>query len=171
MRTLAIAALAAVLLVSSSGLPVQGKDRFQSVSGEFAREVLSTLRSPDSMSGEMQGNDSRNSSTDLENLGGTQKSNVTVEEEGGNSDLWSWGSAPKGSIIVDGELEEDPSYVRYWLNTTANWLGEASVGSYGGVPVYAHVNPKTGKTIYSYIDPLTGKVKYSDINPSTGTLY
>lgn len=76
-------------------------DRFQSVSGDFARSWLE------------------------KNL----EDNVTGDESSFVNDLWSWGSIPRGKTIVDGQLV-DVNNTTVTANTTANWLGITSYLDY-----------------------------------------
>ncbi len=77
------------------------------------------------------------------------------------SRLWSWGHAPKGSIVVNGKLVPDPYYVWKSLNYNSGWMGLAYVDPYTGYPIYAYRNPYTGWILYFYVDPNTGKPVYT----------
>lgn len=72
------------------------------------------------------------------------------------NDLWSWGKAPKGSIIMNGKLVPDPYYAWKSLNYSTGWMG------------YAYMDPTTGYPIYAYRDPYTGWVRYFYMDPNTG---
>ncbi len=82
-----------------------------------------------------------------------------------DNDLWTWGSAPKGSIIVNGKLAPDPYYIWKSLNYTSGWLGMAYVDPSTGNPVYAYTDPYTGMVIFFYVDPKTGKPVYTNLYP------
>jgi len=93
-----------------------------------------------------------------------------AQSDEGN-DLWNWGNAPKGSVIVDGELATDPYYLRSWLNLSSNWLSEEYTDAATGLPVNVYLDPLTGKKVYSYLNPNTGEPYYSYysyVDPKTG---
>jgi hypothetical protein len=117
----------------------QASDYFQSVSGDFARAWLSEH---------------------------TDQSSKPAESNGG--DLWSWGSAPKGSIIMGGKLVPDPYSIWKSFNYTYGWLGEVYVDPSTGYPVYSYIDPYTGMQIYFYLDPDAQKPVYFYLDPSTG---
>ena len=122
-----------VLLVTClliAGCYAQSTSYFQSVGGDYGRNVISTLESKDPQPAAA--NDSKSS-------------------------LWSWGSAPKGSLVQNGKLVADPYYVWKSLNYTNGWLGETEVDPYTGYPIYSYVDPNTGETKSFYVDPNTGK--------------
>jgi len=101
--------------------------RFQSLSGDYGRSVLAVLASNESQT-----------SANNESLG----------------TLWDWGSVPKGSVIVDGKLVEDPFS---GLNT----------GDYSSLMKPVGVDAFTGNIIYSYQVPLTGATRYFYLDPYT----
>ena len=122
------------------------EDRFQSVSGDFARSWLK---------------------------GNLNQSPAAAPKPAYNEsgDLWNWGAAPKGSSIVDGKLLTDPYYLHPWLNISSNWLGETYTDPATGLPLNIYLDPMTGKTIYAYLNPNTGKPYYtysSSIDPNNG---
>jgi len=153
----AVIALAIVCLLAAA-CSAQSPSSVQSVSGEFARDWISSYKAQSPQP--VQENHSTN-----------------------GSDLWNWGKAPKGSAIVGGKLLTDPNYLRPWLNLSSNWLGETYTDPNTGLPVdtyldpltgkmtYYYLNPSTGRPYYtytSYIDPNTGKRVYAYVNPLTG---
>lgn len=86
-------------LASTSGTALEDSgdgyvDRFQSVSGDFARSWLQ------------------------ENL----EDNVTEDESSLVNDLWNWGGIPRGKALVNGQLV-DVNNTTVIANKTANWLG------------------------------------------------
>ncbi|MBN1235413.1 MAG: hypothetical protein JW999_05100 [Methanotrichaceae archaeon] len=135
----------------------QSTPSFQSVSGEFAQKWLKDYK---------------------------QINPGPVHEVDGNgSDLWSWGNAPKGSEIVDGNLVTDPYYLRPLLNLSSDWMGETYTDASTGLPmetysdhltgkkIYRFLNPTTGKpffTYYTYLDAKTGQMVYAYVDPLTG---
>jgi len=138
-----LALFLACLLAGSSS--AQSTSHFQSVGGEYGQTWISNYKAANPQPADQS----------------TQQS--------GNNDLWSWGSAPKGSIIVDGKLQADPYY--YWksLNLSNSWLEDAYVDPFTGNRVYSYVDPSTGITRYFYMDPITGKPVYVEYNPAALT--
>lgn len=107
----------------------------------------------------------------------------SIQSQDNQSDLWSWGSAPRGSKIVDGQLERDPNYLRPLLNLTSNWLDELYTDSDTGLPMEVYSDPLTGRkyhhilnpntgiaffTYCSYKDENTGQMVYVYVDPDTG---
>ncbi len=149
-------ALAVVLLVFllAAGCYAQSSDRFQSVGGDFGRKIIGTIKADDTKPAASSGN---------------------------NGSLWGWGSSPKGTLVVDGNLIGDPKYTMKKLNVVSNWLGDSFVDPYGtaapaysytdaetGEPVKTYVDPISGQSYYMYMDSKTGKTVYVYFNPETG---
>ncbi len=112
----------------------QSTSSFQSVGGDYGRNVLTSL------------NDS------------ASQSNATS----GNSSLWTWGNAPKGSILSNGKLITDPFNTWKSLNLTDSGMAPVGLDPYKGYPIYAYKIPNTGEIRYFYIDPLSGEPFYLD---------
>jgi hypothetical protein len=127
------------------------------VSGEFAQKWIKDLKEKNAKPvPEMEG----------DKTGGNKS-------EGNGSDLWNWGNAPRGSKIVDGNLETDPYYLRPLLNLSSNWLGESYTDANTGLPVETYSDPLTGKKIYRFLNPTTGKpffAYYTYLDANTGKL-
>jgi len=91
-------------------------DGFRSVSGDFAKNWLNNF------------------------LAKNPKPTETKE-----GSLWSWGGAPRGSIIVDGKLVSIPNQtipnVADVVDPKGNWLGEVHVDPYSGLQVYGNHPP------------------------------
>ena len=115
----------------------ESTSRFQSVGGDFGRNVIGTLKANDTQPAAASSNNSNNS-------------------------LWNWGNAPKGSLIQNGKLVADPFNTWKSLNYTDGWIGEVEKDPYTGFSIYAYKIPGTGETKYFYIDPYTGKPIYVD---------
>lgn len=144
----------------------QGPPDFQSVSGEFARKWIDDFRKEN------------------ESAAPARIDKAPANQSDDNqSDLWTWGSAPKGSKIVDGQLEKDANYLRPLLNLSGDWLGEIYTDSKTGLPMevysdpvtgrkyYHFINPNTGTaffTYYTYTDQRTGRTMYAYVDPTTG---
>jgi hypothetical protein len=130
-------AFAAIVLLIACLLAVgcyaQSTSRFQSVGGDYGKNVIETMKNTDSKEAAASNN---------------------------NNSLWNWGKAPKGSMIKNGKLVADPYYIWKSLNYTNGWLGETEVDPYTGYPIYAYVDLNSGETKYFYVDPNTGKPVY-----------
>ena len=114
----------------------QSPPAFQSVSGEFAQKWIEDYKE-------------ENGIVD------SPKASLNQSQDN-DSDLWSWGSAPRGSKIVDGQLERDPNYLRPLLNLTSNWLDEIYTDSDTGLPMEVYSDPVTGRKYYHILNPNTG---------------
>jgi hypothetical protein len=130
----------------AAGCYAQSESRFQSVGGDYGQSWISSFKA-------------NNPQPTEESSSGS--SNGSGSGSGGN--LWSWGSAPKGSMVVDGQLIVDPTYVLRNLTVTRNWLGETDSSN----PTYTYTDPKTGNQIYTYTDPNTGQTYYTYKDPNT----
>ena len=128
-------ALACLLLWDCSAQSTSG---YQSLSGDSGRTILASLKANDSQSNETTGNASENDT------------------------LWSWGKAPKGSVLVDGELLTDPFNTWKGLNSTESGISQVGVDPFKGYPIYAYKIPGTGETKYFYLDPYTNEPFYLD---------
>lgn len=171
------------LLILTAPSFAQSPPDYQSVSGQFAREWLNNsgighqmpLSSGTAAIGSIAGEGSGINSSAAGSNASSDSSNA--------SDLWSWGSAPRGSSIVDGELVTDPNYLRSLYNLSSNWLAESYTDSATGLPVEVYSDPVTGKTYYvllsptsgkaiftyhTYTDSGTGRLVYVYVDPSTG---
>jgi len=141
MRTaLAVIALATACLLAA-GCFAQSTSHFQSVGGEYGQNLISSFKA-------------QNPQTD--------------EESSKSGSLWNWGSAPKGSMIVGGELIVDPTYILRNLTRTSNWLGDTYVDPYSSNPAYTYTDSSTGEPVYAYTDPNTGQPYYTYKDPNTG---
>ena len=163
----ALAVVIVVLVVTSAGLMMAGcgaqnSSRFTSVGGEYGRGVISKMQSS--------GND-------------TAAAQSTAAAEEDSSGLWSWGSSPKGTIVVDGNLIGDPRYTMKKLNLSGNWLDETFVDPYEtgtsgatytdaetGEPVQTYVDT-SGRHYYTYTDSSTKKLVYVYFDAQTGIPY
>lgn len=93
-----------------------------------------------------------------------------TEEEQDNQSLWNWGGAPKGSLIVDGNIIGDPRYTLKNLSVIRDWLGDSFVDPYGDTPAYSYIDPSTGEKVKTYVDPVTGQHYYTYTDAKTGKL-
>ena len=143
---LAVVVLLVVLVIGlmAAGCYAQDSSRFQSVGGDFGRKVISTIKSDDTQPAAANDN---------------------------NGSLWSWGSSPKGTMVVDGNLIGDPSYTMKKLNVVSNWLGDSFVDPYGTTaPAYSYTDAQTGEPVKTYVDPITGQSYYTYTDYKTGRL-
>ena len=123
----------------------QSTSRFQSVGGDFGRNVIGTLKAND-----------------------TQPAPVSNSS---NNSLWNWGNAPKGTLVVNGNLIGDPKYSVKTLNVVKNWLGDSFVDPYGtAAPAYSYTDPQTGEPVTTYVDPITGQSYYTYTDSKSGRM-
>jgi hypothetical protein len=138
---LAVVVLVVCLLVA--GCYAQDTSRFQSVGGDFGKKMINTIKSSD----------------------------TKPAAAGNNGSLWSWGSSPKGTLVVDGNLIGDPRYTMKKLNVTSNWLGDSFVDPYGtAAPAYTYTDAQTGEPVQTYVDPITKQSYYKYTDTKTGRL-
>ena len=104
-------------------------------------------------------------------IGSFKAQNPQPAETNLKNDLWSWGSSPKGSIIVNGNLMPDPYYIWKSLNYSSGWLGKVYIDPATGYPVYGYINPYTGLPVYYYLDPKARKTVYVNAYPYNGLPY
>jgi hypothetical protein len=141
MRIRIVSAVVAFLMIScllfaiTAVCTAQSTPSFQSVSGEFAREWINNFRA--------------------------QNPQPAQESNGNGSNLWNWGSAPKGSRIEDSKLLTDPHYLRPQLNLSGNWLGDTYTDPETGMPIQVYLDPFTGRTTYTYLNANTGQPVFS----------
>ncbi len=147
MKTAFAVIVVVIICILATGCYAQSTSRFQSVGGEYGQGWISTFKANNPQ---------------------------PTKESGNGSELWKWGSAPKGSMVVDGNLIADPRYLVNRLNGTSNWLGDTLVDPYdpyAKTPVYTFTDPRTGETVYVYTDPVTGLQYYTYKDAKTGKLY
>ena len=120
---------------------------YQSVSGEFAQSWIKDFKEENGLASPA--------------IVQKQIANKEDESDDNDSDLWSWGTAPRGSKIVDGQLVRDPNYLRALLNLTDNWLDESYTDSATGLPVNVYSDPLTGRKYYDILNPKTGKLLFA----------
>jgi hypothetical protein len=126
----AFAVIASILIcLIAAGSYAQSASGPQNVGGEFGRNWISSFKAQ----------------------------NPQLPDDNLNNDLWSWGGAPKGSIIVNGTLSPDPYYVWKSLNYTRGWLGKVYTDPITGYAVYGYIDPYTGMQINFYMDSNTGR--------------
>ena len=143
MRTAFGVIVSLIIFLLAEGCYAQSVSYPQSVSGDFGRNWISSFNAQ----------------------------NPQPADQNLKNDLWSWGSAPKGSIMVNGNLVPDPYYFWKSLNYTSGWLGRVYVDPTTGNPVYGYIDPYTGWPIYYYVDPKTKKPVYTNSYPNTYPTY
>lgn len=145
-----MALLVACLMAEGGFAQSSSSSHFQSVGEDYGKALISTLRTTN-----------------------------PVPASANNGSLWSWGSSPKGTSILDGSLVGDPKYAMKKLNVVNNWLGDSLVDPYGtpeysftdsvtGAPVRVFVDSITGQYYYTYVDSTSKKTVYVYFNPETG---
>jgi hypothetical protein len=140
---------------SSSSSSNSSSNHFQSVGEDYGKTLLGTLKT----------------------------TNPVPTADNNKSSLWSWGSSPKGTSIIEGSLVGDPKYTMKKLNVVNNWMGDSAVDAFGtttaytytdsvtGEPITTYVDPNTGKSYYTYVDSTSKKTVYVYFNPETGIPY
>lgn len=134
MKTASAVMVIAIACLLLGNSYAQSMSNYKSLSGDSAREILASLKANDSQ----------------------------VNEPSENDSLWNWGKAPKGSVLVDGELLTDPFNTWKGFNSTESGIGQVGVDPYKGYPIYAYKDPSTGKVKYFYLDPYTNEPFYLD---------
>ncbi len=145
MKTAFAVIVLVIVFFVAAGCYAQSESHFQSVGGDYGQNWISSFKA-------------NNPQPTEESSSGSSSSGSS-----GNGNLWSWGSAPKGSMVVDGQLIVDPTYVLRNLTYTRNWLGETDSSN----PSYTYTDPNTGNQIYTYTDPNTGQTYYTYKDPNT----
>ena len=138
-----MALLMAIACLFAGSALAQDTSGYQNVGGDYGRNVLTSIVASD-----------------------TQQ----AAKDESNQSLWSWGSAPKGSRIVDGNIIGDPRYTLKNLSVIRDWLGDSFVDPYGDTPAYSYFDPVTGERVKTYIDPVTGHHYYTYEDVNTGKL-
>ncbi|MGV8175128.1 MAG: hypothetical protein ACP5OU_05445 [Methanothrix sp.] len=142
MKNAAMAAIVVLCLLTAM-CGSQEDSHFQSLSGDYGRKLISSIDAND----------------------------TEPVEDGSNGTLWSWGSSPRGSMIVDGNLVGDPAYTMKRLNVVSNWLGDSLVDPYDTTsPEYSYTDPETGQPVKTYADPITGQHYYTYTDAKSGKL-
>jgi hypothetical protein len=144
MKKALVAAVVLIACILAASCLAQSSSRFQSVGGDFGRTMIGTLRAGDS---------------------------EPAAASNSSGSLWSWGSSPKGTVVVDGNLIGDPRYTMKKLNVISNWLGDSLVDPYGtAAPAYSYTDQQTGEPVETYVDGMTGQSYYTYTDSKTGRL-
>jgi len=152
MKSIPFAALCGLLLlfafcIQTALASSEDAPDYQSVSGEFAQSWIKDFKEENGLASPA--------------IVREEIANNEGESDENDSDLWSWGNAPRGSKIVDGQLVRDPNYLRALLNLTDNWLDESYTDSVTGLPVNVYSDPLTGRKYYDVLNPKTGKLLFA----------
>jgi hypothetical protein len=121
-----------VLLVGFS----QCAGRFQSVGGDFGKNMINTFKN---------------------------QTDPPAAAQDNKSGLWNWGKAPKGSLLKNGKILPDPSYLN-GINTTNGLIKAVMEDPYTGNQIYSY-EATDGSLKYFYVDPATGDPIYLDKLP------
>jgi hypothetical protein len=116
----------------------QSDDRFQRVDGEYGRNIIGTLAANDT------GQASSNNSSD------------------NNGTLWSWGTIPKGSMMVNGTPTNDPFINPGAIENPENSYVQVGVDAFTGMAIYSYRPAYGAATKYFYVDPYTRLPVYVD---------
>lgn len=130
-----IALMIACLFIANS--IAQDSSRFQSLSGDYGRSLISELK-------------------------GNNTQQAAAANSGGNDTLWNWGTVPKGSIVTDGKLVNDPTNTWNSIDLSGGWAKVLGVDTFTGNTIYSYQVPSTAVTKYFYIDPYTETAVYVD---------
>lgn len=134
---LAVMALMIACLFTTNSI-AEDSSRFQSLSGDYGRSIISDLKANDS----------------------TQQ--AAAASGNGNNTLWNWGTVPKGSVVNDGKLVNDPTNTWNSIDLSGGWAKVLGVDTFTGNTIYSYQVPSTGVTKYFYIDPYTETAVYVD---------
>jgi hypothetical protein len=140
-NSLALALILAACLMTQYCC-AENASRFQSVGGDYGRSLISSIKSDDAK---------------------------TEAASNSNGTLWSWGSSPKGTLVVNGNLIGDPTYTMKTLKVVQNWLWESMDDAYGtSAGSYTYLDPETDEEITTYVDPITGEPYYQYTDSVSG---
>jgi hypothetical protein len=114
----------------------ESSSRFQSVGGNYGRNVINTMTA--------------------------NETQASAENNDSNSTLWNWGNIPKGNMLVNGKLVEDPFTNWNSEDFSSASMKEVGVDAFTGRTIYSYKIPKTDVTKYFYIDPYTSNPVYVD---------
>jgi hypothetical protein len=130
---LALLALLIACLWAGVGL-AQDEDRFQSIGGDYGRNIISTL-----------------TANETEASGSSNESNST---------LWNWGTIPKGGMLVNGSLASDPFNTPGPIENPESTYARVGVDAFTGRAIYSYQPPDGAAAKYFYVDPYTGLAVY-----------
>lgn len=128
----ALALIVACLLATDC--LAESSSRFQSVGGNYGRSVINTMTA--------------------------NETQAAAENNDSNSTLWNWGNIPKGNMLVDGKLVEDPFTNWNSEDFSSGSVKEVGVDTFTGNTIYSYKVPNTDVTKYFYIDPYTKNPVY-----------
>jgi hypothetical protein len=112
----------------------QNDDRFQSISGDLGRSIISSLTA--------------------------NETEVEDSENNSNSTLWNWGTIPKGGMLVNGTLARDPFNVPGPIENPDSSYSRAGVDAFTGRAIYSYTPPGGAAVKYFYVDPYSGLPVY-----------
>lgn len=128
----ALALMVACLLATNCY--AESSSRFQSVGGDYGRDVIGTMTA--------------------------NETQATSKNNDSNSTLWNWGNIPKGNMLVDGKLVEDPFNNWDFIDFSSGSMKTVGVDAFTGNTIYSYKVPNTDVTRYFYIDPYTSRPVY-----------
>ena len=134
---IALAAFALLIACLLAGIGLaQSEDRFQSIGGDYGRNVISSLTANET--GAPAGNNSSNST------------------------LWNWGTLPKGGMLVNGTLALDPFNTPGPIENPDSSYNQVGVDAFTGKAIYSYQPPGGAAIKYFYVDPYSGLPVYVD---------
>jgi hypothetical protein len=145
MKSSLVVVVVLVVCLLAAGCYAQSSSRFQSVGGDFGKNMISNIKANDTK--------------------------PDAASDSNNGSLWGWGNSPKGTLVVDGNLIGDPKLTMKKLSVVNNWLGDSFVDPYGtAAPAYSYTDAATGEPVTTYVDPITGQSYYTYTDSKTGRM-
>ena len=138
MKNVFVALALMVACLMATNCFAESSNRFQSVGGDYGRDVIGTMTANDTQ--------------------------ATAKNNDSNSTLWNWGNVPKGNMLVDGKLVEDPFNTLNSIDYIGRSVNEVGVDTFTGNTIYSYKVPNTDVTRYFYIDPYTSSPVYVESN-------
>lgn len=136
MRT-ALAAFALLIACLLAGIgPAQSEDRFQSIGGDYGRNIISSLTA--------------------------NETGAAAANNSSNSTLWNWGTIPKGGMLINGTLAKDPFNTPGPIENPDSSYSQVGVDAFTGRVIYSYQPPGGAATKYFYVDTYTGLPVYVD---------
>jgi hypothetical protein len=138
----AIAVLALLIACLLAGdCQAEGDGRFMNIGEDYGRNVIGTL-----------------TANETEQAAGNNETNGT---------LWNWGTLPKGGMMVNGTLVQDPFSNPAAMENPASTFKQVGVDAFTGQAIYSYQPPGGAAIKYFYVDTYTKLpvyVEWGDIN-------
>jgi len=138
MKNVFVALALMVVSLLATNCYAESTSHFQSVGGDYGRDVIGTMTANDAQ--------------------------AAAKNNDSNSTLWNWGNVPKGNMLVDGKLVEDPFNNGDFADFSSGSMKTVGVDAFTGNTIYSYKVPNTDVTRYFYIDPYTSNPVYVESN-------